>query len=111
MMDERLLGLLSLCRRAGKLMVGFEPALESAAKGDAALILTACDLSPKSHARLLTKLSALESPPRVAALPFTMEELSRITHRLTGICTVCDAGFAGGIEKLMMTDDEEDTTV
>lgn len=108
MNHEKLLGLLSLSRKAGKLKVGFEPALESSMMGEAALILTASDLSEKSLHRLQTKLAALDGPPRVVPIAYTMEELSRITRKLTGICTVCDTGFARGIETLM-TDDEEDT--
>lgn len=106
---EKIFGLLSLSRKAGKLVVGFEPAVEAVMYGKAALILTARDLSEKSAHRLQTKVAAFDgSPPRIVPIPFTMEELSRITHRLTGICTVCDEGFARGIETLT-TDDEEDT--
>lgn len=108
MKRERLFGMLSLSRKAGKLRVGFEPALESTMAGEAALILTAKDLSEKSLKRLQTKLSGFDSPPQIISTPFTMEELAHITHKLTGICTVCDEGFARGIETLT-TDDEEDT--
>ena len=42
---NKLLGALSLCRKAGKLTMGFDPVAESAAKGKAALVLLAADLS------------------------------------------------------------------
>lgn len=105
---NKMLGLLSLSRKAGKLKVGFEPAVEAALAGEAALILLSSDLSEKSEKRLGVKLRFLEDGPPVLRLPFTMEELSHITKRLTGICTVTDVGFSGGLRALM-TDDEEDT--
>lgn len=107
MKADRIFGMLSLCRRAGRLCIGMEPVLEAAAKGETRLVLTAADLSPRSRERLLCRLNAMEASPRVATLPQTMEDLSQITHRLTGICAVCDEGFAKGIETLM-TDDEEE---
>ena len=84
---DKILGLVSLSRKAGKLLVGFEPAAEAALRGEAAAVLLSRDLSPNSEKRLRRKLEPLEedSPP-VYKVPFTMEELSRITGRLTGIC-------------------------
>lgn len=108
MNKQKLFGLISLSRKAGKLKVGYQPALDAAASGEADLILTASDLSENSLRKLRNKLASLESPPRVIPIPLLMEDLSRITHRPTGICVVCDSGFAKGIETLT-TDDEEDT--
>lgn len=105
---EKLFGLISLCRKAGKLKIGFQPALDAAAGGEVALLLISGDLAENTRRKLGNKLSAMESPPRMIPIPFTMEELSRIAHRPAGICAVCDGSFAKGIEALT-TDDEEDT--
>ena len=103
-MDEkRVLGMLSLCRRAGRLTAGMEAVLEAAGKGAAFLVLLAEDLSPRSARRLRQKLPALP----VATLPCTMQTLSAVTGQLSGILAVCDENFARGIQALM-TDDEEE---
>ena len=103
-MDEkRVLGMLSLCRRAGRLTAGMEAGLEAAGKGAAFLVLLAEDLSPRSARRLRQKLPALP----VATLPCTMQTLSAVTGKLSGILAVCDENFARGIQALM-TDDEEE---
>lgn len=103
-MDEkRVLGMLSLCRRAGRLTAGMEAVLEAARKGAAFLVLLAEDLSPRSARRLRQKLPALP----VATLPCTMQTLSAVTGKLSGILAVCDENFARGIQALM-TDDEEE---
>ena len=84
-MDEkRVLGMLSLCRRAGRLTAGMEAVLEAAGQGAAFLVLLAEDLSPRSARRLRQKLPALP----VATLPCTMQTLSAVTGKLSGILAV-----------------------
>ena len=43
-----LLGALGLCRKAGKLVMGFDAVAESVMKGKAFLVLTAADVSPRT---------------------------------------------------------------
>ncbi len=101
---KKTLGLLSLCRRAGKLCTGMEAVLEKAGRGEAALILLAEDLSPRSAERLRNRLP--EDIP-VRSLPCTMQTLSAVTGKAAGIMAVCDENFACGI-RAMLSDDEED---
>ena len=100
---NKVLGMISLCRRAGRLTLGMDAAAEKAWKGEARLLLLAEDLSPRSARRLRQKLPALP----VATLPCTMQMLSAVTGKLSGILAVCDENFARGIQALM-TDDEEE---
>ena len=95
--------MLSLCRRAGRLTAGMEAVLEAAGKGAAFLVLLAEDLSPRSARRLRQRLPA----PPVAPPPCTMQTLSAVTGKLSGILAVCDENFARGSQALM-TDDEEE---
>ena len=97
--QRKVLGFISLCRRAGRLTTGMDAAVEKAEKGEAHLLLLAQDLSTRSAARLRQKLPDIP----VISLPCTMQTLSRYT----GILAVCDENFAGGI-RAMMSDDEED---
>ena len=101
---KKTLGLLSLCRRAGKLCTGMEAVLEKAGRGEAALILLAEDLSLRSAERLRNRLP-VEIPVR--SLPCTMQTLSAVTGKAAGIMAVCDENFACGI-RAMLSDDEED---
>ena len=43
-----MLGALGLCRKAGKLVMGFDAVAESVMKGKAVLVLTAQDVSPRT---------------------------------------------------------------
>ena len=47
-MNDRLLSLLGIARRAGKLTMGFDPVAEDVAKHKAKLVLTASDLSERT---------------------------------------------------------------
>lgn len=101
--QRKVLGFISLCRRAGRLTTGMDAAVEKAEKGEAHLLLLAQDdLSPRSAARLRQKLPDIP----VISLPCTMQTLSRYTGKNTGILAVCDENFAGGI-RAMMSDEEE----
>ena len=52
MADQNLmLGALGLCRKAGKLVMGFDAVAESVMKGKAVLVLTAQDISPAPPAK------------------------------------------------------------
>ena len=48
---NRLLGLLSLCRKAGRLRIGFEPVKDAVEAGEDRLVLYAADFSPRSRER------------------------------------------------------------
>ena len=52
MMEDKLAGLLGMCRRAGRLTTGFDAVTALAAEGRAALILAASDVSGGAGARL-----------------------------------------------------------
>ncbi|MFV0498002.1 MAG: L7Ae/L30e/S12e/Gadd45 family ribosomal protein [Candidatus Fimivivens sp.] len=53
-MKGNLLGLLGICRKAGKLKLGFDPAVASLGR-DAQLLLFTTDISPKTRLRMLKK--------------------------------------------------------
>lgn len=91
-MTDKLLGSISLCRKAGKLTMGTDAVAEQARMGAAKLILTACDFSPRSakQAGIVCEKYHIAS----ACLPFTMEELARILGKQYGVFAICDSGFA-----------------
>lgn len=49
-----LLGLLGICRKAGKIKLGFDPVAEVLGKG-ACLLVFSSDISPKTKERMLKK--------------------------------------------------------
>lgn len=98
-MKNELIKYLGLAKRAGKLALGFDAAAESLQKGEAALILVSSDLSPKTGKEI--KMKADEKNIGISVIPFTMDEIDYVLGKRLGIISLCDAGFAGTIEKIM----------
>ena len=105
-MNDRLLSAISLCRKAGKLRLGGDVAREEALSGGAKLMLLSADLAARSNRQ--TRFGCGERVP-VRELPFSMEELSRVTGRRCGIMAVCDEGFAKMISGLLPPGPDEKT--
>lgn len=100
--------MLSLCRKAGKLRIGFEPVKEAAEKGEARLVLYAADFSPKSRERMENALARSGSPPESRTVDAAMSDLARVCGKLTGVVAVADEGFAAGLEKLLCDQTKEE---
>ena len=90
-MTDKLFGALSLSKRAGALVLGFDAAAEAAAAGKAPLILLANDLSPKTAKRILT---ATKDIVPVHTLPYSLLDLAPITRKGAGILAVTDKNLA-----------------
>ena len=89
---NKLMGALSLCRKAGKLTMGFDPVAESVAKGKAQLVLLASDLSAGTAGRMTRLCEAAGLRP--VTLPLTQQMLLEITPKRTGVFAVVDPGLA-----------------
>ena len=89
-MKAKLLSLLGLARRAGKLSVGNDPVLESIRKKESSLLLAAEDLSPRTMKGI--RAAAGELPLLRLAVP--MDEIGAAIGKRVGILSVNDAGFA-----------------
>ena len=89
---HELLNTLSLCRRAGKLIMGFDPVKAAVAAGQAKAVLLASDLAPRSKKEVRffcrdTGLSPIESP-------FTLDDIKNKFGRRAGIFAITDQGLA-----------------
>lgn len=102
---NKLMGLLSLCRKAGKLKIGFEPVREAAEAGEARLVLYAADFSPRSRERMERALAEGADPPEELVTGFSMEELAQVCGKLAGVVAVIDDGFAAGMKKRIRSDE------
>ena len=92
MKDENgLFGALGLCRKAGRLVMGFDAVCDEVYKGRVALVLVAADLSPKTLARLQR---ACEGAAEVRPIPLTQDELCPISRKPVGIYGVADENLA-----------------
>lgn len=105
-MDNSILSLLGLCRRAGMLVCGEEPVLSAVQGKNARLVVTAADAADNT-VRYSEYLAQQGACLRLS-LPFTKAELGRALG--CGVCAlaaVTDIGFAANLaERLARTDPE-----
>ena len=81
---------LSMCRKAGKLEMGFDPVVEAVMAGKANRVYLAQDISPKTAQRLRW---AVEDMAQVLALPLAQDDLSDVTRKRVAIYAVTDANL------------------
>ena len=90
--DKKLLGLLGLARRAGKLDLGADVAVQSLRKNRAKLLLLACDLSRRTAEKM--EAEAESAGVRCRRTGADMDALGAALGKRTGVIAVSDAGFA-----------------
>ena len=95
-MKTKLLSLLGLARRAGRLSLGNDPVLESIRKKESCLLLAAEDLSPRTAKGIR---SAAGNVP-LMRISVSMEEIGMAVGKRAGILSVNDAGFANRITEI-----------
>lgn len=94
---DKVLSLMGLCRRAGRLKAGFDACREASRNGKAALLIAAADVSPKTYKNLCYE--ADRAGIEAIRLWADMAELGRACGVRAGVAAVCDRGFAGALLK------------
>ncbi len=103
-MKNKTLGMLSICRKAGKLKPGFDPAANSLGR-DAALVAFSADASPKTKERMAEK--ALRAGVACLTLPFTADEIGYATGKRVVVLAITDEGLARQVSRLAGGSNEE----
>ena len=99
MSNDRISGFLGLCRKAGKLVLGFDICVEALQKGNAELVLIARDCSERTAREI--RRTAEKNGREARVLPLNMDEISFAVAKRAGVLAVCDSGFAKKINELL----------
>ncbi len=83
---------ITLCKRAGKLVVGFDLCKAAMQAGTAALVILASDISEKTRKEVL--FLAEQHDCGVAGTALTMDELWYCIGKRSGVLAISDAGLA-----------------
>ena len=94
---DKLLSLMGLCRRAGKLGVGHDAVFDAVRKGRAKAVILTVDASPR-HGK---ELESASFTGRIIQADFTMEQAALATGKRSCVFSVDDEGFATAIEKTL----------
>ena len=104
-MDKKLTGFLGLIRRAGKLVIGCDPVVQSMADGKSKLVVMASDISANTKKVILRNNEIYGV--KLITLPISKEEMSIAVGKTAAVLSVEDSGFAAGLEKKIADDKEE----
>ncbi len=88
---EALYQTLSLCRKAGKLVQGYDAVEEAVFKGKAWLVLTAADASAKTVRRMRQSVGDMVD---VLPMPLTQADLAPISRKPAAVYAVVDRNLA-----------------
>jgi ribosomal protein L7Ae-like RNA K-turn-binding protein len=100
--NDRLMNLLGLARKAGKLELGSEAVKQAVRRHRAALVLLCVDLSPKSAQSV--REEAEKAGINAAELPAEMDTVQAALGQRAGVIAVNDSGFAEALLKLCAED-------
>lgn len=100
--ENRLTASLTMCRKAGKLLLGFDAVREAAAQGSVRLVLLAADVSAKTEKEARFFAGSLP----VRKLPFDMDALKLYFRKRTAVFGICEDGFAAKLMTLLPESDE-----
>lgn len=98
-MNDRLLSLMGLCRRAGRLTIGAQPVIDLMNSGKARLVVFANDFSKGSAKPVLEAAKA--NNINIITINRSKEEVSLAVGRLCGTAATDDEGFAKKIKELI----------
>ncbi len=90
-MNDKLLSLLGMCRRAGKMEIGFAKSVEAIQNGKACLMLVARDIAQRTEKEV--RFKSKERVP-VVRIDRSLEELSHAIGVSAGTIALTDDGFA-----------------
>ncbi len=102
-MNKRL-GALSLAKRAGALAVGFDAAMQRIHKGDAALLLLAQDISPKTQKRVL---AACDGKCEAKQMRLTQQDIATITRKPAGVLAITNKDMAALYTKAALEEEAD----
>lgn len=88
---NKILFALSLAKKSGKLVCGFDPVKKEVLEGRGHVVLVASDISEKTTKRVKYFCEGITD---VYITSLTQFEISQVTKRLTGVLTVTDENLA-----------------
>lgn len=108
MIDNKLQGLLGLCRKAGKMSLGHDAVITSVKKRKSKLVITCCDASDRLKREMQDECSYDNRNIRYTDVLFTMQELSFCINARAGVISIDDSSFADKLYMILTGGNEND---
>ena len=94
---EKLFGLLTICRKAGRMTMGFDSVKESILTDKAKAVFLASDISAKTE----KEVRFFADQKAVPCIDATIAEIEFSVGRKAGVIGICDEGFAKKLTELI----------
>ena len=94
-MNNNLLPAIGLCKKAGKLIIGFDAVAAAIQQNQVSLLALAGDLSPKS-AKEIIRLAQGAGVTHLT-ISVTMNDIKRTVGKRAGILAITDQGLANSV--------------
>lgn len=108
MINDKLQGLLGLCRKANKMSLGHDAVITSIKRRKAQLVITCCDSSERLKREMQDECSYDNRNIKYTDASFSMKELSFCINARAGVISIDELGFAKKIESIIMGGNEND---
>ena len=99
MQNNKFLSLLGMARKANRVSLGYDKALESVHNGKAFVVFVASDISEKTKRGLV--FASEEMDVEIISVEHTIFDFTNAVGTKTGIVSVNDAGFAKKLVSLL----------
>ena len=108
MINDKLQGILGLCRKAGKMSLGHDATITSIKKRKSQLVITCCDASDRLKKEMQDECSYDNRNIKYIDVSFSMKELSLCINARAGVISIDDQGFANKLESIITGGYEND---
>ncbi len=97
MTNSKLLSLLGLAKKAGKLSLGHDAVMDALARRKAHLIVLAADASERVEREMKREIAFWQSSIPLIRISETMEQIGYALPHKVGVVSVNDASFAAAV--------------
>lgn len=104
MSNNKLLSMLGLAKKAGKLSLGHDAVMESIARGKAQAVILAADASDRLEREMKREIAFQNSMATLIRTKHTMAEIGTALPHKVGVVSVNDASFAQAVLKIFEED-------
>lgn len=105
-MNDRLLSILGLCRRAGKIVIGTDPVIDSVLNGKSFIVVMTKDFSNNSKKNILK--ASHQSNVKTFVINRTKDELGMSLGKYCAVVGITDRGFSDKIQELILKEQEQE---
>ncbi len=105
-MNDKLLSILGLSRRAGKVTMGADPVTDSIYGGKAMLVIMTSDFSKNSMKNILK--ACHQCNVKNFVINRTKNELSSALGKFCAVLSITDKGFSNKIQELILKEQEQE---